>query len=126
MSHRPEKVANEIKKILAQAVVDIAKNINAGFATLTSVRISKDLQNAKIYISIYGNNANPTLLISELENNRGELRYLIGKQLRLRAVPDLKFFIDDTLDQIEHIQSIINIVNSKKNENDFSENSNQH
>jgi ribosome-binding factor A len=122
MSHRPEKVANEIKKILAQPIVDIAKSIKAGFATLTAVRISKDLQNAKVYISLFGANSQPGVLITQLENHRGELRHLIGKELRLRAVPDLKFFLDDTLDQIEHIQSILNTVKTSTPEEIIPEN----
>src|SRR5690606_23009165 len=107
MSFRPEKVANEIKKVLALPVVNISNEIKAGFATLTSVRISKDLQNAKLYISLFGKDSEPGLLISELEKRRGELRLIIGKELRLKNVPDLKFYFDDTLDRIEHIQSIL-------------------
>jgi ribosome-binding factor A len=110
MSHRPEKVANEIKKVLAQPVVDISNSIKAGFATLTAVRISKDLQNARIFISIFGKNSQPGLLIAELEKHKGELRHLVGKEIRLKSVPDLKFYLDDTLDQIEHIQSLLNTV----------------
>ncbi|MDT3740840.1 MAG: 30S ribosome-binding factor RbfA [Candidatus Kapabacteria bacterium] len=110
MAHRPEKVANEIKKVLALPIVDIANRIKAGFATLTSVRISSDLQNAKVYISLFGKNCKPGLLITELENHRGELRHLVAKEIRLKSVPDLKFFLDDTLDQIEHIQSLLNSV----------------
>lgn len=112
MSHRPEKVANEIKRILAQHIVDISNSIKAGFATLTAVRISKDLQNAKIYISLFGKNSQPGKLITELENNRGELRHIIAKEMRLKTVPDLKFFLDDTLDRMEQIQSILNTVKS--------------
>ncbi|GAB1372571.1 30S ribosome-binding factor RbfA [Candidatus Kapaibacterium sp.] len=115
MSFRPEKVANEIKKILAQPVVDISNGIKAGFATLTAVRISKDLQNAKIYISLFGKDSKPGALISELESQKGELRHKLGKELRLRAVPELKFFLDDTLDQIEHIQNILSTVKSDSN-----------
>lgn len=110
MSHRPEKVANEIKRVLAQPIVDIATRIKAGFATLTGVRISKDLQNAKVYISLFGKDSQPGKLITELENHRGELRHLVGKEMRLKSVPDLKFFLDDTLDQIEHIQTLLSTV----------------
>lgn len=115
MSHRPEKVANEIKKVLAQPIVDISNSIKAGFATLTAVRISKDLLNARVYISLFGTNSQPGKLIDELDNQRGELRHLIAKAMRLKSVPDLKFYLDDTLDQIEHIQSLLNSVKSEEN-----------
>ncbi|MBX3043387.1 MAG: 30S ribosome-binding factor RbfA [Candidatus Kapabacteria bacterium] len=118
MPHRPEKVANEIKRILAQPIVDISNSIKAGFATLTAVRISKDLQNAKLYISLFGKNSQPGKLIDELENQRGELRHIIAKDMRLKSVPDLKFYLDDTLDQIEHIQSLLNSVKSSNTDDD--------
>jgi ribosome-binding factor A len=110
MSFRVEKVASEIKKILAQPLAEIAKGLNAGLVTLTSVRVSKDLQQAKIYISIFGKNSSPGFLIDELERRKGELRHLIGKDLKLRFTPDLKFFFDDTLEQMEHIQSLLDSV----------------
>jgi ribosome-binding factor A len=110
MSFRVEKVASTIKKLLAQPIADIAKGLNAGLVTLTSVRVSKDLQQAKVYISIFNKKSSPGYLIDELEKHKGELRHLIGKDLRLRFTPDLKFFLDDTLDQMEKIQSLINSV----------------
>ena len=110
MSFRVEKVASEIKKILAQPIADIAKGLNAGLVTLTSVRVSKDLQQAKVYISIFNKNSSPGFLIEKLEKQKGELRHIIGKELRLRFTPDLKFFLDDTLDQMEHIQTLIDSV----------------
>jgi ribosome-binding factor A len=110
MSFRVEKVASEIKKMLAQPIAEIARGLNAGLVTLTSVRVSKDLQQAKVYISIFNKKSSPGLLIDELERRKGELRHLIGKDLRLRFTPDLKFFLDDTLEQMEKIQTLIDSV----------------
>ncbi|HRP01763.1 MAG TPA: 30S ribosome-binding factor RbfA [Candidatus Kapabacteria bacterium] len=107
MSFRAEKIASTMKKLLAQPVSDISNEISAGLATLTTVRITKDLQLAKLYISLYGKNSKPARLIEELESRKYELKHLVGKELRLRYTPELKFYFDDTLNEMEKIQSLL-------------------
>ncbi len=112
MSFRAEKIASTIKKLLAQPISDISNEISAGFATLTTVRITKDLQLAKLYISLYGKNSKPGLLMEELEMRKYDLKHQIGKELRLRYIPDLKFYFDDTLNEMEKIQSLLKTIKS--------------
>lgn len=108
MSIRTEKVSHEIKKTLAQSVSDIANSLNAGLATLTTVRISSDLKYAKVYVSLYGNTKYTVAdLIDELNKKRGQLRHLLGSKVRLRFTPELSFFPDETLDEMERIQKLI-------------------
>lgn len=120
MSFRAEKIASTIKKLLAQSVSDISNEISAGFATLTAVRITKDLQLAKFYISLYGKNSQPGLLMEELEKRKYDLRHVIGKELRLRYIPNIKFYFDDTLNEMEKIQNLLkNIQEPEKNSSDL-------
>ncbi len=107
MSLRAEKVASVIKRALSMPVSELARENSAGIATVTAVRCSPDLTLAKIYISVFGNNFPPARFITLLENHKYELRKLVGRSVRLRQTPDIRFFLDDTLDQIEHIQKII-------------------
>lgn len=111
MSIRTEKVASLLKRVLAAPINDIAKEFNAGLVTVTAVRLSPDLHLAKVYISCYAGKIPNTEFIGILENKKGELRSLVGSEVRLRLTPDLRFYIDDTLDQIEHIQKLLNIAN---------------
>lgn len=120
MSFRPEKIASTLKKLLAQPISDISNEVSAGFATLTSVRITKDLQLAKLYISLFGKNSQPGLLMDELEHHKYELRHLIGKELRLRYIPDIKFYFDDTLNEMEKIQSLLKNIKSPDEESNNS------
>ncbi len=117
MSFRAEKLASTIKKLLAQEITDVAKEISAGFATLTSVRLTKDLQTARIYLSLYGKNSKPGDLIEELENRKHHLRHILAKELHVRFIPDLHFYIDDTLNQMEKIKSILESIKSDDKEN---------
>lgn len=115
MSIRTEKAASTIKKILATPIGDFAREYYPGsLVTVTSIRLSPDMRLAKVYLSFFGNSISPGAFIEMLEEKKGYIRSIIGSKVRLRFTPDLKFFIDDTLDQIEHIQSLLDSV--KKNE----------
>ena len=114
MSRRAEKVGSVIKRVLVLPISNLADEYSAGLTTVTSVRLSDDLQIAKIYVSAYGGKISAGKFIEILEQNVKELRYQVGLKARLRYVPELRFFLDDTLDQIEHIQKLLDSV---KNEN---------
>jgi ribosome-binding factor A len=110
MSIRTEKVASLLKRVLAAPINELARESAAGLVTVTAVRLTPDLHLAKVYISCYGGKITNTAFISVLEGKKGELRSLVGSQVRLRLTPDLRFYIDDTLDQIDHIQKLIDIA----------------
>ncbi len=119
MSIRTDKVASVIKKALANKVSGIAKGNSAGLVTITSVRMSNDLQIAKVFISLYGGKISPAKFLDMLDDNKSDLRSYIGSQVRLRHTPELRFYIDDTLDQMDRIQNLIDSV--KKNSNKISD-----
>lgn len=116
MSLRAERVASVIKRALAGPVAELANTKNYGLATVTSVKMSPDLQISKIYISLYGKQS-PAAFIKLLESKSSELKSVIAKKVRLRRTPELRFFIDDTLDQMEHIQDLLDSVKKDNNEN---------
>ena len=111
MSIRTDKVASVIKKALAREISGIANGNSAGLVTITSVRMSKDLQIANVYLSVYGGKITPGRFIDIIENDyKGKLRTHVGSQVQLRHTPELRFFIDDTLDQMDRIQNLLDSV----------------
>lgn len=81
--------------------------------TVTRVRMTTDLALAYVYVSVYGAEDKEQVreeLTASLSHLRGEL----GKRIRLqvRHIPNLKFFLDDTLDQVEHIDSLFQQLNN--------------
>ncbi|HSH51928.1 MAG TPA: 30S ribosome-binding factor RbfA [Bacteroidales bacterium] len=76
--------------------------------TVTTVRVSPDLSIAKVYLSLFPvENKNEFIhYINDIEN---QIRFKLGKKVRhqLRKVPELKFFIDDSLDYIENIDKLL-------------------
>ena len=79
--------------------------------TVTNVKMTPDLLVAKIYISVYGTE-NKQEVILELEDNHLHLRQAlaakIGKQMR--RMPDIEFFLDDTVDEMYRVQDLLNRV----------------
>ena len=116
MSIRTEKVSSLIQQVLARPVDILAKEYNAGLATVTAVRMTRDLHYANVFISVFGGKKTPAEFVNILEQRSAELRKATGSQIRLKYTPVLRFFVDDTLDKIDHIQELLD--NVPKSEND--------
>lgn len=112
MSIRTEKVASLIKRTIAGYVSELARDNSAGLVTITSVRLTKDLHIANVYVSIFDQKNGPDYFMSILSEHSSSIRSLVGRNVRLRYTPELRFFLDDTLDQIEHIQKLLNSTDS--------------
>lgn len=114
MSIRTEKVASSIKKVLASEISSLAYEFQAGLVTITAVRMTNDLQTAKVYISSFNGKITTGEFIDHLEHNKRTLKSAVAHHVRLRHTPELKFFIDDTLDQMDRIQSLLDSVKPKQ------------
>ncbi|MBK6932994.1 MAG: 30S ribosome-binding factor RbfA [Saprospirales bacterium] len=82
--------------------------------TVTGVKMSPDLLIAKIYISVYGTE-NKQEVILELEDNYPRLRQALGAKAgkHMRRVPQLEFFLDDTIDEMYRVDALLNRVNDE-------------
>jgi ribosome-binding factor A len=108
-SIRQNKISRLIQKELAEIFQREAKeHFHGKMISVTVVRISKDLSIARVYLSIFPSEGTTEVLalIKQLTAQiRGILGRKIGKQLRI--IPELDFFLDDSLDYIEHINKIL-------------------
>ena len=108
-STRQLKVASQIKRDMAEIIR--AKGMAAfegALVSVSGVKISPDLSQAKVYVSIFPSAKSEAVMdiISEMSRSlRGELGRRVGKQLRI--VPELQFFLDDSLDYVEHIEELL-------------------
>ena len=107
---RQNKVSRLIQREMAEILLKINKSKFTGkLISVTIVRVTKDLSIARIYLSIYPSQyANEILTEIQLitKHLRGELGRKVGKNLR--KIPDLEFFIDDSLDYIDNIDKLLN------------------
>ncbi len=113
MSHRIDKIENLIKEEISLIFLFKLQNLNSGLITITNVRITPDLKIAKIYISIFEKEKRDEVL----EKIRSKTKYIrseLASRITVKFVPELKFFLDDTLDYVEKIEGLI----KKIHEND--------
>lgn len=108
-SVRQQKVNKLLQKEVAEIFRSEARNLFGGaFITVTTVRVSPDLSSAKIYISIMATKDKQAIFQLVNDQNhiiRKRLGNIIGKQLRI--VPELQFFIDDSLDYAMKIEELL-------------------
>lgn len=106
-SQRQKKIGRQIQKDLGEMLQQDGASIHAGVMyTVTKVRVTPDLSLARVYLSLFPTEE-PEVIVSKLNDAAGEFRYNLGKRVRhqLRVVPELRFYLDDSLDYIENIES---------------------
>lgn len=106
---RQEKINNLLKRELATIFQRESRNLFEGrFITVTQVRISSDLGVAKVYLSFMATKDSAADL-RMVESQNWKVRKLLGEKVgkQLRRVPELQFFIDDTLDYLDEIDKIL-------------------
>ncbi|MES2767176.1 MAG: 30S ribosome-binding factor RbfA [Bacteroidota bacterium] len=107
MSIRTEKVASVLQQALAMPLQSFAKEVGAGFVTITNVQMSADIQIAKVYLSVFQSKISNEKFLQKLAEEQPRLRHDVASQIQLRYAPELRFFIDDTLNQLDRIQYLL-------------------
>jgi ribosome-binding factor A len=110
MSIRTERVAEEIKHKLNNAMSKDLMELGIGLVTVSNVIMTQDLQIAKIYLTLLGNKEPTDKCLERINNRKKHIRYLLAKQLTLKYIPELLFFYDDSLDYADRINKILNEV----------------
>jgi ribosome-binding factor A len=104
---RPERVADQIRVELGELLAREVKDPGVGFITITGVRVTADLQIARVYYSALGDAARRAEAARALARATPFLRRQIAARLRLRRAPELEFRPDDSLDRAERIEAIL-------------------
>ena len=115
MSVRNEKIASVIKRAISTIISKLAKENNFGLASISMVKLSKDLKIANIYVNLLILNPQEKsekiqAFLHLLNANSGLIRSTVAKEVRMRFMPELRYFYDDTLEQIENIENLLNKV----------------
>lgn len=106
-STRIAKVASQVQQELSQILEAQLKDPRVGMVTVTSVDMTPDLRVARVYFSRLGSAAAREDARQALEHAAGFLRRELGRRLRLRYLPELRFFVDDSLDRYDRISELL-------------------
>jgi len=104
---RQEKVAEAIRAAAADYLIKNLANSTPGFITVSKVKMAPDLKLASIYCSIFGDKEAVEKSFRTLQDHLGRIRYHVGNEVRLKYVPELRLFLDDTLEQVVRVNSIL-------------------
>ena len=116
--HRSQRLEGELLKVLAEIIREDLKDPRLNLITLTDIKVSRDLSFAKIFISHLDEEKVKEGLMA-LNKGKGFIRKQIGMKLKLRIVPEIAFFIDDTLNYSLKINKILKSI--EKDESDTEE-----
>ncbi len=112
--NRANRVAEAIKKEVAQMLRDELKDPRIGFVTVTSVEVSPDLRHAKVFFSIYGSVEEKQQTLKALNSAQGFVRSELGKRLRLRYAPEIVFRFDESIEHGARIMELLEEVQGSK------------
>ena len=115
-TQRQQKFAKLIQKDLSDIFQkDIPAAPQGGLATVNHVRVSPDLAVASIYISFMGN-VNKDEALKNLDDKNKAIRNELAKRIRnqARVIPELRFYIDNTGEEADRIEKLINSLNIPK------------
>lgn len=106
MSQRMERLQKLAQQVLGESIQDL-KDPRIGFATVTGVRISPDLRHARVLVSVMGSDEEQKATIAGLDHAKAHLRAELGRQVRLKYLPELRFELDSALDEALRIEALI-------------------
>ena len=105
---RQQKIARLIQKELSEIFRLETAKIGNVIVSVSTVRVSPDLSIAKAYLSVFPSNKGEEI-VANINKNSKSIRYDLAQKVRfqLRKTPELAFYLDDSLDYIEHIDNLL-------------------
>lgn len=107
MSHRANRVGEQMKKELSEIIGRKIKDPRIGFVTVTDVQVTGDLQQAKVFISVLGDDEQKENTLKGLAKAKGFIRTEIGQRIRLRKTPEIVFEFDESIDYGNRIETLL-------------------
>lgn len=110
---RVQRVREEIKKEVSEIIREM-KDPRIGFVTVVDVEVSNDLRHAKIFVSVYGEEAVKKESLAGLEAATGFIRTEIGRRIRLRHTPEILFRLDNSIERGARINQLLSEIGPTK------------
>jgi ribosome-binding factor A len=105
--NRPDRVGEAIRDELSQLLARDVHDPGIGFITLTRVKVSPDLQSVRVYYTTLGDEKALRETAKALTRATPFLRRQLGQRIRLRRVPEIEFFYDESIARGDRIEQIL-------------------
>lgn len=116
ISRRSRKVSEQIRNDLSWIIENRLKDPNKGFITITHVSLSSDMKLASIYYTVLGEKESRDKTQKVLDRSISFLRHELRDKLKLRYLPDLRFFYDNTFDYSQNISNLMSKIHDEDNQ----------
>jgi ribosome-binding factor A len=111
---RQNKIAERIKEEVAQILQNEAKDPRIGMVSVVRVKVSQDLRDARVFVSVLGAPADKTKAMKALQHARGYVQTLIAKRIEVRFSPIISFHLDESIEKSIRLSKLIDGVAAER------------
>jgi ribosome-binding factor A len=113
-NHRMERVSELVKREVSEIVLELSLT-DCGFVTITAAKISPDLKEGRIFMSVIGSAEQKKRAVDTLERKHGHIQHELARRIVLKYTPKLKFVLDETEDRASHIEHLLDELGPEDN-----------
>lgn len=117
-SQRAQRVAETIHKEISSLLIKGLKDPRIGFVTITSVDVTSDLRQARVYYTLMGSQDGRAETQAGLDSCSSYIRQQLGRQLRLRFIPEIHFEYDASFDYGQKIEKLLSEIKTDEQQDD--------
>jgi len=107
MTRRTDRVAEALQALVAELLLREIKDPRIGLVTITGVKLSPDLRNARVYFSRLGGESERAQSLKGLNSAAGFIRSQVARRLNLRVAPQIAFEFDPSLERAERMAQLL-------------------
>ena len=104
--NRTDRVSAQLRRDLGELVHAAVRNHGLASASVSDVEVTRDLAHAKVFVTAL-ETARSAEVVKALNEMARELRFELGRRVRMRTVPELHFHYDDSVDRGERIDNLL-------------------
>ncbi len=105
--NRADRIAHQVHHVVSTYIYEKVDDPRLTGIQITSAKLTKDLSIARIYFYVDGGKLKLEAALKALEEIRGELRHTVGRQIVLKSVPKLEFFIDEGVENAQRVEELL-------------------
>lgn len=117
---RPQRVAEQIRHEIAGLLQRGVKDPRIGFVSVMAVRMSPDLSYANVYVSLFGTESERKGSLVGLRRSAGWMRREVGRRIKMRVTPEIRFFEDTTLDDVYRLEERFREIRAEQGDHEDS------
>lgn len=110
--NRMERVNSLLRRVIGEGIFRVFRNdsVDPGLITVIDVNCAKDLKNATVKVSVFGDEKLQTTALHHLIHHARDFRQLINREVRLKCVPELRFELDHSLEKGDRVLALLNEI----------------